>query len=556
MPNFHDKWRSWSTLTESQLLAEGRKEDAAKKYPEVAQKRVELDGESLLDMLIAADPSGNQKYLMNAARLVYQAMEMADRDGLKPWWGKITAYMPDTNEEGEGLYSPYGLTGRITNLLPKYHKLMPYIAGADEMFKDMGNILTWQAFRGVVAVALQKKNRAEKEKEEKKRLSKTARDESRVIEANDYHIIRRPESQVASCYYGRGTTWCVSATKSENYWDHYKQKGRSFYFINTRRNDVDSDWKIMTLVYGPDGYLDEDEPRKDASNTTMDEEDFEVAIRQGIIGPDVGGNIASLEAGEESYDAKLIVDTLSAFPEMREDAYQDYVDEGLSEEDALERLVEMFHDKVIRPYIAEIYRKTKEDVEENPVEAFSEEDFKRIKEEVNLEHAEIELYFDDYVNWSASYTFDVFNIIGEHKGKGEQITYAVNPAEDGEEYIEAIEHVLDAMRLPYLSEWGGDAIRQSERDPEEFTVNIDSGTGEYTPGTLSEFQDFVHNVEYVEGSFPDFEGELYKYMLEIGLIKRDEQSEKYWPDPAEKERQMDLPLQEGRLIKIKIMRRK
>ena len=81
MPNFHDKWRSWSTLTESQLLSEGRKEDAAKKYPEVAQKRVELDGDNLLDILIAADPSGNQKYLMNAARLVYQAMEMADRDG-------------------------------------------------------------------------------------------------------------------------------------------------------------------------------------------------------------------------------------------------------------------------------------------------------------------------------------------------------------------------------------------------------------------------------------------------------------------------------------------
>ena len=555
MPNFHDKWRSWSTLTESQLLSEGRKEDAAKKYPEVAQKRVELDGDNLLDILIAADPSGNQKYLMNAARLVYQAMEMADRDGLKPWWGKITAYMPDNNEEGEGLYSPYGITGHIANLLPKYHKLMPYITGADDMFRDMGNILTWQAFKGVVAVALQKKNRAEKEKEEKKRLAKEARDESRVIEANDYHIIRRPESQVASCYYGQGTTWCVAATKSENYWDHYKQKGRSFYFITTRRNDVDSDWKIMTLVYGPDGELDEDEPIKSASNDTMDADDFEAAIRQGILGSDVGGEIASLDVGEP-YNKKLIVDTLSAFPSMREDAYQDYVDEGLSEEDALERLVEMFRDRVVVPYIEEIYRKTKEDVEENPVEAFSEEDFERIKEEVELEHAEIDIYFDDdYVNWSASYTFDVSNIIGGHKSPGEQVTYAVNPDLNGEEYIEAIEHVFDAMRLPIASEWREEAIRQSD-DPEEFTVAIDVGAGDYTPGTLSEFQDFVHNVEYVEGSFPDFEGELYKYMLEKGLIKRDKQSEKYWPDPAEKERQMDLPLQEGRLIKIKIMRRK
>ena len=52
---------------------------------------------------------------MNAARLANQAMEQKEREGLKPWWGRVTAYMPDPNEEGEELYSPYGITQHIAN---------------------------------------------------------------------------------------------------------------------------------------------------------------------------------------------------------------------------------------------------------------------------------------------------------------------------------------------------------------------------------------------------------------------------------------------------------
>ena len=63
-----ESFRNYALLTEEQLLVEGRIDDAAKKYPELAQKREELDGESLLDALIAADPSGNQKYLFENQR--------------------------------------------------------------------------------------------------------------------------------------------------------------------------------------------------------------------------------------------------------------------------------------------------------------------------------------------------------------------------------------------------------------------------------------------------------------------------------------------------------
>ena len=62
--NFHNKWRSFlnegvedKPLTEEEiaLIAEGRKEDAAKKYPQVNR---------FIDRLANLDPSKNNKYLM------------------------------------------------------------------------------------------------------------------------------------------------------------------------------------------------------------------------------------------------------------------------------------------------------------------------------------------------------------------------------------------------------------------------------------------------------------------------------------------------------------
>ncbi len=62
MPLYHNKWRGFlnegvkPTLTEEELLAEGRLEDVKKKY-------VELDKRGIIDDLSVKDPSGNNAYL-------------------------------------------------------------------------------------------------------------------------------------------------------------------------------------------------------------------------------------------------------------------------------------------------------------------------------------------------------------------------------------------------------------------------------------------------------------------------------------------------------------
>jgi hypothetical protein len=45
-------------------------------------------------------------------------------------------------------------------------------------------------------------------------------------------MIVRPESTEASCYFGQGTRWCISATQSTNYFDQYSGQGKAFYFVN------------------------------------------------------------------------------------------------------------------------------------------------------------------------------------------------------------------------------------------------------------------------------------------------------------------------------------
>ena len=121
MKTLLESFRTYSLDENETLLIEGRKEDAVAKYPELAKKREELDGESLLDTLIAADPSGNQKYLMGAARILQRSMENAEqKNGYEPFWGKQWPEDADDN-----LYSPWGVSKNIADLLPKYHKLIP-----------------------------------------------------------------------------------------------------------------------------------------------------------------------------------------------------------------------------------------------------------------------------------------------------------------------------------------------------------------------------------------------------------------------------------------------
>ena len=120
-----------------------------------------------------------------------------------------------------------------------------------------------------------------KDKDDQEKLKKQAAGEADdLLETEDYAVIR-PNTEGASCYYGWGTRWCISARESRNYFNQYSGEGKSFYFVMFRHLPNSNRYKKVALVYGKDqGYCYETEPEQvfDA----LDEETGEVGLIEAI----------------------------------------------------------------------------------------------------------------------------------------------------------------------------------------------------------------------------------------------------------------------------------
>ena len=96
-----------------------------------------------------------------------------------------------------------------------------------------------------------------KEKEDKGRASKQAKSESDVVYDDEEFMVIRPLSAHASCYYGQGTKWCISATDSQNYFDSYTKEGKAFYFVMDKTRSNDDPLKKVAWVGNAGGSFDE-----------------------------------------------------------------------------------------------------------------------------------------------------------------------------------------------------------------------------------------------------------------------------------------------------------
>lgn len=84
------------------------------------------------------------------------------------------------------------------------------------------------------------------------------RGDHEVIWENDEVMIVHPYSMEASCYFGQGTRWCVSATVSQNYFEDYASRNIFLYFILTKHPKPESDLsKIAYALAKEDGRVSE-----------------------------------------------------------------------------------------------------------------------------------------------------------------------------------------------------------------------------------------------------------------------------------------------------------
>ena len=98
----------------------------------------------------------------------------------------------------------------------------------DKSNKDIGKFKSGWSLQKALETAEERKQSKAKEKQAKK------------FYEDETYLIIQPQSKEASCVYGKGTKWCISA-KVSNQFDSYKSDGAEFLFIiNKKTGDKDA----------------------------------------------------------------------------------------------------------------------------------------------------------------------------------------------------------------------------------------------------------------------------------------------------------------------------
>jgi len=591
-----ENWRQYLLLSETQILVEGRISDTARKYPELAKKREDLDGESLLDVIIAADPSGNQKYLMGAARILQNKIEYNEKQlKYKPWWRKNTAYMPDGD-----FFAPWGIARNIAELLPRYHNSMPFVRDQDAPFTDINKIKSFNALRAVIVTAERKKIDRENEKAREEQLKQVAKEGTEFVAKTPYHLIVRPLSKEASCHWGMGSKWCIAATKSENYFDKYTSEGKAFFILLAKKKDVDPNFKKIAVVIDNNGEFEE---YFSAKNESLLQSEFEDAILQTIIGSpvhheidrvDIGGiSVESLKHSERiirkeleplkgqngfdfdadddihkviqffrrAFSQRHIVDLGKAWMRKKLEPFKGQNGFDFDADDDIREVVALFRDTFLQSYIADLEEAGRISVEETPAgtpfgayeEAAGKRGFNGPERHIDVT---LQSPYDtgmDHVYWESRLWIDVESIINSLEG-----WELVTDEPDEDDVRSAVDDALNAINIY------PENLEADWHEVYTFQVTVSSGYG-----SLEEFESFLNDAEYDDKTFTeDFEENLIEQLEENGVIKNPEKVEaekeverqktrdaEYWPNPEEKKKQLELPLQENR-FRIRVRRRR
>jgi len=463
MQKLFESFRKYSILTEEQLLVEGRKDDAKKKYPQLA-----ADG--YIDILIDADPSGNQKYLMWAAKMLDRELKRT------PEIDPATAQVEADN---------------IAEYLQKFHKLQPYIRDEAKKFKDINNITSLDNLIALVQSLERIKLDTERAKEEKKRQKQEAMQESTIFVNDDDFMMVRPTSAEASCYWGRGTKWCISATESENYFNRYTNEGKAFYFLFSKNKDnfEGDDWKTygkLALVFLNDGTFEEG---FNAIDTSMSEREVLEIIAVNLLGNQVSD---AYQEYTRYHDMEVLkVEAPAAYSILADKMVAD----GLSPED--DDVVVWWGDTVENIWY-EIHAAAEEDARENPAGP-TDQDFQDILDAASLQH--IDVTIDEYDvgswGWYASVAFDF-----------EDLEWGAK-ALDEHELEDKINEVLDNNYI-YANE-----VEVYQNQVHVSFSTEDSGYGE---SDIDRFSSFVGGLEEADAKYDEAREELINMFIEEGAL--------------------------------------
>lgn len=483
-----ENWRQY--LKEEQLLIEGRIEDVKKKYPD-------LDERGLLDILIDKDPSGNQKYLAWAAK------QLAQR------------------EDATSQTADYAAAN-----IDLYHKLRAHIPAE---YRDINSIKDLRDLERIASSAYQKKAEKDRLKAIEAKYKKEAMENSDVIWKDEDFLMVRPFNSGASCFWGRGTRWCISATESQNYFNQYSGEGKAFYFLfmKNKNNFSTTEYRKfhkLALVY--DGSTQEFEEAYDAADDSM--ADYEVI---NVIASNLfGERFPEAYSEAEDYGFELEGQFEEDYPEYYETIVSVLRKEGYELDD-----LEQFWEERVSEVWNEINGYASGHFMDNPAGP-SEADYDKIYEEADLQNVYVsyEEYEPGQWYYSGGLSFDF-----------DQDKYEFGPPADPLELDDfdiedEVREVLDDHGVyPREIEIYGNDIR----------IDIDADDDYYTSDPVQRFANFVDTMSEIDEKYEEIKQSLLNMFIDQGVLDiSDEPVGKLKAKLAEKDlKNFDLTY-EGRTI--------
>ena len=252
----------WNQFLTEDLLVEGRLQDTMKKYSDIPEETIKF--------LSEYDPSGKNAYLM--------------------WMAK------ELMETGSGVYSVPGnatefIVRELAPAVEAFHKAKQRISQINKQRKKDGkdpypndlnqfrSIDGLEDFLDMLGLSGSEKKKQEKEE---------ALGGASILQDDEDFFIIRPETKEASCFFGKKTKWCISATQSQNYYDSYTNQGKAFYFILNKNLNDDSKYRKIALVYDKNGEFEEFFDVEDEGYT--DSYELERILLYNLIAPAIKKN--------------------------------------------------------------------------------------------------------------------------------------------------------------------------------------------------------------------------------------------------------------------------
>ena len=260
--NFNSIWKSYlNEEKELELLVEARVKDIKKKYPVLTDTGWLAYSREKLDSVLG--PKGVSKYLLFCMRELHRGFKQ-DIEDSESW----------TDSENYDVQHVKTVADEILEAVLAFQENQQRIEEKDIYKYNIGELQYTLSKLG-----LSSSQKKEKEKAEAMKTTEIVYDENGIFAV-------RPYSETSSCYFGKNTRWCISATQSRNYFNQYTGEGKAFVMVRFDGIPADNSMHKLAIVYDRDGTLEEvfDAPDNDHSDIIVyqaaalhfGEEDYEL----------------------------------------------------------------------------------------------------------------------------------------------------------------------------------------------------------------------------------------------------------------------------------------